>query len=367
MKAKYLGFFLLATLVLLGAVACGSTPDAEESFMDTGTTGTAAPAGPDQASLNNLNTAAARAEEARKLAEDFNGPDFYPAEWDSAEALYNQAQSARSTATPNDVQQSLARYNAAAAAYEALAEDSIARYAEVLEQEIIVARIIAIDSGAAYLAPDYLSGTDAFTVEALALYQAGDYYKARDSGLEARDAYNALGVGVQAYKIRLELEDRDFVYYDAVNIQEADAIALSALDDYEARDIASALSKANDVRARYARSLNLAKESFAADCAAIANAERQRALDLKANVAVKQEYDIANGVFIQGTNFSQRGEFDQAASLFIQSRAMFEAVSISAHEKRLIAEEALRAAESKMVESDEVAQRAELIIEGGAR
>jgi len=369
MKFRQSGLFLLAAFILIGAIACKSTPPAEEPPPPVEEVIVQNPdmLAPDQASLNNLNSAVNRTEAARKLVQDFDGPTYFPADWGAAETLYGTAVNGRRTATVRDVRESLSRYNAAAAAYEALAEKTIPRYADVLEKEVMAAREGAIDAGAAYLAPEFLIGTDEYALSAWDMYEAKDYYKAREAGLLVRDAYDALAVGVEAYKIRLEIQDRDFVYYDQANIAAADDIALSALEDYENHEIASADSKAHDVRARYEQSLAKAKESYAADCAAAANAERQRALDIRANIASRQEFEAADAVFNQGVAASRSRSFDQASSLYIQSRTMFASVVAITQEKRRIAEEALRAAERKLIESDEEAQRVELIIEGGSR
>ena len=368
MKIKQSWLFLLAALVLVGAIACKSTPPPEEPppvedviVQDPDL------AQPDQASLNNLNAAIARTENARKLVQDFDGPDYFPADWTAAEALNTTAVNGRRTSSVKDVRESLARYNAAASAYEALAEKTLPRYAEDLENEVMYARDEAINAGAAFLAPEFLEGTDDFALGALDQYEAKDYYNAKESGLLVKDAYYALAVGVEAYKIRLEIEDRDFVFYDQANIANADYIAFTALEDYESHNIASADSKARDVRARYEQSLAKARESYAADCAVSANAERQKAIDARANVAVKADFDAADAVFSQGVAATQDKNFDQAASLYIQTRTMFSAAASTALEKRRIAEEGIRAAEVKQVESEAAIQRAELIIEGGSR
>ncbi|MCL2833074.1 MAG: hypothetical protein FWD78_07885 [Treponema sp.] len=369
MKITKSGLFLLAALLLIGVMACKSTPPPEEPPPPQEEVIVPDPdlAPPSQASLDSLNDAIARADKARTMVTDFDGPDYFPADWTAAESLNTAAVNGKKTATVKDVRESLALYNASAAAYEALAEKTIPKYADDLTNDVMAARDAAIASGAAYLAPEYLQGTDDFALGAQDKYDAKDYYAAKDDGLLVRDAYNALASGVEAYKVRLELQDRDFVYYDQSNIAAADDIALSALDDYEAHNIASADSKARDVRARYEQSLAKAWESYAADCAAAANSERQKALDAKANVAVKQDFDTANSVYSQGVAAHQSNTFDQAANLYNQARDMFAAATKTTLDKRSIAEQGLRAAELKMVESDEIAQRAELIIEGGSR
>jgi hypothetical protein len=321
---------------------------------------------PSQAVLDNLNSAVAKAVQARKLATDFNGAGYFPPEFEAAEALYAQAESGKSTKTMRSTRESAVRYNQAADAFTAVADKAIVRYAEDLSAEVIAAREGAINADAGFLAEEYLLDADNTAADALAKYNARDFYNARDKGITARDMYTALETGVEAFKIRLEIDDNGFAGYDPAAIERADNEALSAVADYEAGNIAGAKSKAGNVLSSYRQSLEKAWESYAADTGAAAAAERQRALDFKANVAVRQEYDAANAVYNRGVGSHRGRNFDNAASLYMESQAMFESVTQSAREKRRIAEDALRQAALKVEESDAAAQDAELIL-GGAQ
>jgi hypothetical protein len=384
---------------------------------------------PDQAALSNLAASSKRADEARKLIQEFDGPTYFPDDWANAEILYDLAQSQNKVGTVKEVRDSLARYNAAADAYEAMIDKTTDRYAQGLQNEIIGARNEAVSTGAGDILPDYLWDADISSDDVLALYQAKDYYGARDSGMilrdryklltlgseaykaresalaagagsltseylqhidntamnalafyeskdynnakdsviMARDMYKILGVGAEAYKVRLEIDDRDFVRFDPTSIAAADAIADSIQADYDAGDIGTVGNKVNDVFARYTRSLGIAKESFARESGVLAVQERQKALDVRANVAVRQDFDTANGIYNQGTASFQGRNFDQSADFYNQSRAMFITVAETAREKRRIAEETLLEAERRVIASEEIAQRAELILEGSMR
>jgi hypothetical protein len=372
MKIKYLGLIFLALLIIFGAISCGSTPDEPEPPPQQQQQPAQPPAqapdsaSPDQASLNNLNTASQRAEAARKLVMDFNGPSLFPQDWASAESTYSRAQGL-GRATANAVSEAIPLYNSAASAYEALAEKTIPAYKQDLEDKIIAARDGAIIEGAAYYAPDYLLATDSVAIEALEQYEAKDYYNARDTGLLMLDAYNAMTVGLQAYKLRMDIEELGLYHYDSASLDAADAIGLSALEDYQNRDIASAASKADDVLARYEQSFAGTIQVFATDMGALATAERARAIDARANVAVKPEFDAAETIFIQGAIAANDKDYDLAARNYVQSRAMFIKVTEDALEKRRLADEAIREAEVRIAESDEAAYRADLLIRGGAQ
>jgi hypothetical protein len=369
MKAKYLGLIFLALLIVFGAISCAT--DGDSPSVATGDTGSP-PGGqiagsdrdqPDQASLNSLDAASMRSENARKLVMDFNGPSLFPQDWANAESLYNRAQGL-GKGTASAVSQAIPLFNQAADAYDALAGKTIPAYKQDLEDKIIAARNEAISEGARSLAPDYLLRTDNIAVEALDQYEAKDYYKARDTGLLMLDAYKTMTVGLQAYKLRMDIEELGLYQYDSANLDAVDAIGLSALDDFEKGNIASAANKANDALARYEQSFAGSIQAALTDLGALATAERARAIELRANVAAKPEYDIAETIFIQGAIAQNDKNYELAARNYVQSRAMFIEVSRLALEKRRLAEEAIHEAELRIAESDEAAYRADLLIRG---
>jgi hypothetical protein len=371
MKVKYICWFLLGLLVLAGSFSCQSQPPAdspvEEKTPETTPEVNPDDAQPNQASLDALNAAASRAAKARQLASDFNGPAAFPSDWQAAESLYTKAESGKNTSTVKNVRESTARYNAAADAFDSLAEKSIAQYARDLEAEGRAARNAAINAGAETLAPSYLQIADNTALEADAQYGSKDYYEARDSALLARDSYIALKTGIDAYTVRQEIEDRGFMGYDSQNIATADAAGLSGIAEYEARNVAAAQDKADEALFRYNLALRTAKEAFATEKGAAAAAERQKAVDLKANVAVRQDFEAAQSIYNQANSSFRAKNFDSAAELYAESHSMYEVISRVAGEKRRVAEEALRAADEKMLESDNIAKDAELILEGGSQ
>jgi hypothetical protein len=96
-----------------------------------------------------------------------------------------------------------------------------------------------------------------------------------------------------------------------------------------------------------------------------ADTERQKALGLKANVAVKPEFDAALAIYNQAESSVRAENYTEAVSLYGQSEAQFIVVGRTAEEKRREAEQVIREAEEKILESEENAKKAELILEGG--
>jgi hypothetical protein len=369
MKSRYMGVFLVLIPALFFVFACKSTPKQPESPPPAAETpapaAPAAPAGPTQTALNALNQAIARAENSRKTASDFESPSYFPSDWEAAEDQYNSAgKLARNTA--DEVQRAIAGYNEAADTYDDLFKKTAPLFAQALEDEIVTARNEAVATGLGDTFPDYLLEVDRIVTQALAQYEGEDYYAARDSAYAARDRYRALKTGADAYLARQEIVDRDFVAYDPENFGKADEIGVAALDNYQSGNIEQAQDGAGEAGLRYNLVLKTGWASYAADRGAAAGVERQKALDLKANVAVKEEFSAASDIYNRAGSSLNTGKYEDAATLYTQAEARFIVISQTAAEKRREAEEALRAAEQKMRESDETAKKAELILEGGA-
>jgi hypothetical protein len=370
MKNRYMLVFSLLLPALFLIFACKSTqsptePEPAPAPAVVGETPPPAPAAPGQAALNALNQAITRAEEARKRASDFESPSYFPSEWETAEAEYTAAGAlARNTA--DEVQRAAARYNSAADAYDDVFKKAVPLFAQAREDEIISARNEAIATGLSDTFPDYLLEVDRIAAQALAQYEGEDYYAARDSAYAARDRYQGLKTGADAYLTRQEIVDRDFIGYDPENFNKADEIGLAALNDYQSGNIEQARNGAEEAELRYNLVLHTGWASYAAERGAAAGVERQKALDLKANVAVKEEFDAAADIYNRAGVSLQTEKFEDAAVLYTQSEARFVVIGQTAAEKRREAEDALKEAEQKMLESDETARRAESILGGGA-
>jgi hypothetical protein len=373
MKYRHLYLVLMFAVLALFIGSCKSTgstsgaaPAATPSQGATAPSQPPAPTAvrPEQAALDVLDGAFARAESARKRAADFESSSYFPGEWESAENDYTAITVDRATAA--GVRESERRYSAAADKYDELFRNTLPLYARELEEEILQTRAAAIAAGIADMAPDYLVAADRTAIDADDNYQAGDYYKANELARDALDRYRALKTGAGAYQVRKDVLYRDFSGFDADNFSRADEALVAGADAYEAGNIESALSSAEESNLRYNLVLKAGWASYAAQLQALARRERQNALDAKANVAVRDDFSGVERTFTQAESSFTSEEYEAAAGLYVRSEAGFVAVAQAAEEKRRIAEAALRAAEEKLVESESVARSGEEILEGGA-
>jgi hypothetical protein len=352
---------VLLVLVCAAIISCKSTQSAKstqpasditpESFLET----------PDNSSLD---AAIARAEASRKRASDFDAASYFPSDWEAAESLYSDAGRLPRTGV-DEIRQAATAYNAAADAYDGVFRSTVPLYAQAREDEVTAARNEVLASGLAGQFPQYLLKADKVAVNALDQYEREDYYAARDSAAEVLVMYQALKTGADAYVTRQVITGRNFTGYDPENFDKADAAGLAAVNDYDTGNTEQAKAEAEEAGLRYNLVLKTAWIAYTAEKKASAGLQRQNALDLKANIAVRDDYNAAAQVFNQAEALLKTEEYEEASGLYEQSESGFVKVGRTAVEKRRIAEEAIRAAEEKMIESDETAKKAEIILEGG--
>jgi hypothetical protein len=104
--------------------------------------------------------------------------------------------------------------------------------------------------------------------------------------------------------------------------------------------------------------------ALARERAAAVDAERRYALSLRADVAMRNEFNAADAVFNRANAAFDGANYQEAITLNNQSESMFRAVSEAVLRSRRLAEEALARAGERMEESDETARNVESILRG---
>ena len=419
---------LALIFIMLGAVSCGSTPQEEEPLPPAPVEApvTEQPAAPGMADLEALEAARARALAAQSLAAEFGGAALFPSEWANASSLFNTAETQRNTTTLQNTRDSTERYIAAAEALEALAQLTLNRNWENTLQELNRARAAAVNAGAERLSPthlsqadstagnardsfnaqeynrardeaqnaismynsistaldafalrdevagtaqslvpDFLARADSVATRAMERWDAGDYNGAAELIAEARDMYAALNIGIMAYNMREEIDSMGFQRFDSNNFDLADDALFNAADNFLDGNYVYARTRAEDAARRYAQVQQTAWRLYAADRNNAAEAQRAIAIQNRANVAVREEFNAAQLLYSRGATVQGEARYREAVTLFIESEAQFADVARIALERRQAAEEALIQANQRMAESDETARNVEAILRGG--
>ena len=295
-----------------------------------------------------------KAQEARQRAVDFECPAYFPSEWEELEDRFEAANNA-------------AAYSAVAEAYDELFRKTIPLYAQAREDELMAVREQLIHTGFTEYFPQYLKKADDLALAAMEQFQAEDYYKARDTAAEAMAEYETLLMGARVFVARQEIMDRGFTQYDADNFLRADEVAQTALDAYDAGNTEAAFASAEEALLRYNLVLANGWTAYAAERKSSAAEERQFALNERANIASRDTFREAEAIFNRAEESMTEENFMAAGLSYVESEAMFAISRKETAERRLLAEEAIRAAEEKIEESSGAALEAERVIEGGIR
>jgi hypothetical protein len=322
---------------------------------------------PDQAAETALAAAVARAEKSRKQAFDLEVPDTFAEDWKKAEALFMTGRDTAQVKTQLSYTEAAKAYNDAADAYDALALKALPLYAEARRQEIVKARANAVKAGADQLLPEQLAAADRVADRAQAEFDAGNYYTAAATAQEARSRYIILKTGLDAYAVQQEIDRRDFAKYDAGNYSLAQQKLQTSQEAYDAGDIASAQNNAEEALLRFRLALNKGREMNASGRGQAALAEQQAAQDLKAQVAVKSDFERAQALYNEAEQAFKAEQYDDAADMYTQAEALFADVKNVAAEKRARALEALQAAQQKISATEDAAKKADTVLEGGSR
>jgi len=304
-----------------------------------------------------LDAAVARAEQARKEAADFESPAYFPGEWESAETRYIHAGHEKTAAA----------YDSATDAYNSVFHLAIPLYAQAREDEIVTLRNSLVAAGVRAFFPDIFALADKTALSAQDQYKAEDYYTARSTAAQALQMYQIMNSAHNAWLTQREIKGREFEAYDADNFKLAGDILDGAMDAYKAGNYTQAQEDANEALIRYNLVLAVGWASYAEIRFSMAETERKAALEIKANIAVRDLFTEADSTYKTSVDFYESQQYEEAAKQFINSETMFVAAGALASEKRSNAAETIKEAREKVEKSSEVARQAEILIKGRSR
>jgi len=302
---------------------------------------------------NDLGSALAAAQEARKKAGDFEGNFYFPGEWEAAESQF-----AKAGLMLDDIANAIGAYNEAADAFNRIFELAVPLYAQAREDEIMETRDYLITQGAKELFPECLLDADRAALLALTQYEAKEYYPAKHSVAKALQKFNIMETAFNAWHLRLEILARGFADYDSDKFDLGGKIIRGAMEAYMAGDIDGAGKKAEEALAMYDMVLSSSWASYAELRASLAEGERLAALDMKTDIAAKEFFKIADSDNKKAASLLKAKKFEEAARLFIDAEAMYVIASITALEKKRAAAAAIKYAEEIIEESDEIVRNA---------
>jgi len=342
-----------------------------------------------------LQAAMARAEKSRQAAMNVNGQTYFPNDWRNAEAKNTSGKNARKT-TPDEIRAAAALFVSAADAYDDIAGKSRERFAKDSEDankalQAAMARAeksrqAAVSAeGQTYLPNDWRNAEtkynngknakrttlDEMKAAAALFVSAADAYddivrKTQQMiAKEKDDAAKALQAAMaRAEKSRKDVQDAkgnvnfpddwnnaEAKYRTAGNAKRATAAEMKAA----APLYIAAADAYDDIIKKNLASLNEQNRKSVDDAKVRAEQERQKALDVKADIAAAGEFNKADTVFKQAEKDFNEKNFTRAVENYNTSADQFIAAARLANEKKALANEAIAEAKQKSSQSADFA------------
>lgn len=187
---------------------------------------------------------------------------------------------------------------------------------------------------------------------------------------KAQAEYNELALVLEeTQKKRRELLEGGFDSQFAERFNTADIALRRALDAYGAGFDAFTETALNDgivARDGFKSILDGMWKPKAQDSSASAAALRQQALNLKADVALKENYSRAVALQKKGDDALKSEDYRTAANSYGEAVSSFTATVKSASEKRSAAEAAVKTASDRLNESEKIIEEAVKLLERAA-
>jgi hypothetical protein len=315
--------------------------------------------------LESLAKAKANTVEARSWAEYLNGPVHCPDDWKKTEDRFEVAyKRSGDPETKGEAYARIAEWNEIKLAYDGIFNGSFEPFLKEQEEVLAAARGKAVEAGAEELVPDRLAAADTVAAGSKQKFENGDVYGSLNTGKEAWDRYHVLETLSYAHEKQAEADEYDFFSMDPDNYKLAAEAGNKAVDLYDEGKIAESQAQATEALDRFRLVIRNGWSATVEEKASSARDLRTASQEIKANVAVRSEYNAAESVYNQAHVAWRAEKYTEAMDLFEQSEELFGVAYDKALEKRNVAEEALRRTEQKLAESEEKAQNAEDIIGG---
>ncbi|MDR0910115.1 MAG: hypothetical protein LBM77_10165 [Spirochaetaceae bacterium] len=223
-----------------------------------------------------------------------------------------------------------------------------------LQDQVAKFRNDAVAAEGDKIFPELFGKADAQGQNAIDSYHNGDYDGLLANALLAEKMYMALSEGAAAYKARAEILNNQFDKLSQDEFNQAEADANTAIAAFNSGDIETALAGAKDLNKRYNDGLVRAWRYSADQMRLAAKQERDAALAIKANVAVKKDFAAADAVWDAGESAYKSQKYAAAVDAYKKVAPLFSDATQAAAIKRKNAQAAIDDANKKIKASETV-------------
>ena len=377
MKRSIRSLALVAAIVAMMATSCATKPKVppQEPAQPEPTVQPAPQPTTPSVSQEELDALLAKAQGLKKQAFDRGLADVLPDDYAAANAALaggKEAYDAKDGPAAKD------KLGTAVRLFTDLNEKGLVELASIRKKNADDMRKSAIAAGAETAAADRLAPGDEALAAASAASDAKDYEAAIASYDRARALYELAYKRSVAKGLRERIETSNYSAWDQGNYTKAEeryaaeeALFVSLGDPGQAaspatdpKPLAQGIDALDEAVLRYNLVIQKGREGGATARKDKADAIKLQSEEIKAQVAVKAEYDAALALYKDAQSAMAAGEYEDAASKFDEATAAFGKAYDLAADKRAKAEAAMKAAEAAAAESLKKAQDADSVVGG---
>jgi hypothetical protein len=327
-----------------------------------------------QADLDSL---LAKVQALKKRAFDLKLYEVLPDDYKAADAAYadgKAAYDAKDAATKD-------KLGKAAALFEDLNSRGIVELASMKRKEADDMRATAVKSGADSAVKDRFDPADASLAAGGAAVEKKDYEAAIAAYERARVLFELAYKRGLAAGLKEKIDTEGYAAWDTGNFQNAEAKfaeearLYSSLGGPEAAaspktdpaPLVAGIDALDEAVLRYNLVIQKGRQGPVLGKKAKAEELKQKGDDIKASVAVKDDYAAAQAIYQDGLQALAAGEYEIAGARFDEAAAAFSKVFDIAADKRAKAEAAMKAADDAAAASLRLAQEGDLQVGGSGQ
>jgi hypothetical protein len=366
---------LVAAIVAVLAMSCATKPKVapQEPVQPEPTVQPAPQPTTPSVSQEELDALLAKAQGLKKQAFDRGLADVLPDDYAAANAALaggKEAYDAKDGPAAKD------KLTTAVRLFTDLNEKGLVELASIRKKNADDMRKSAVAAGAESAAADRLAPGDDALAAAAAAADAKDYEAAIAAYERARALYELAYKRSVAKGLRERIETSNYAAWDQGNYAKAEEryaaeeALFASLGDQgqvaspatDPKPLSQGIDALDEAVLRYNLVIQKGREGGATARKDKADAIKLQSEEIKAQVAVKVEYDAALALYKDAQLAMAAGEYEDAASKFDEAASAFEKAYALAADKRAKAEAAMRAAEEAAAESLRKAQDADSVV-----
>jgi hypothetical protein len=320
-----------------------------------------------------LDALLSRVQGMKKEAFDLKLYEVLPDDYKTADAAYADGKAAYDA---KDAVAAKAKLESAASLFQDLTSRGVVELAAARRKDADSMKAAALKIGADSLVADrFGSGETAYAAGVDALGKA-DHKAAIAAFDRARILYELTYKRGMASGLKDRVDTDKFAVWDAGNAQLADSKLAEEADlfsaaggasaaaslDTDSKNLLSGIDALDEAVLRYNLVIQKGRQGIAVGKKQGADEIKEKAENIKANVAVKDLYETALGLYEAGVAAFASGDYETATEKFTEAAPAFDKAYATAAEKRAKAEEAMAAASAASEQSLKKAQDADVSV-----